>query len=341
MSVRPFGKGKWQIDYYPRGRRGMRKRFVIRGTEELAQKIEKEARQIKNAASSAVAAISLVQDLFPEYLQWYEINRSPSSYRDIKSVYKNHLKKYLGALRLKELSVRQIDFYKRMRRIEKGTNRTVTKELHYFSGFLTWCEKKYNIKRQFRIEKLPYKRPLPIILSFDEIIRLIESAEPLFRAFFLCLYSLGLRFSEVRYLKCSDIDKENFLLRVKQKGGSYKVLPLNKWVMSALEKIVPKSGYIFLSPRTGRPIVDVRKALERARVKAKISKKVYPHLLRHSVATHLLGKNINLRTIQLYLGHSQLSSTAFYTHVVTEHLKEAGRALMLDLHDKRKDIDYT
>jgi len=319
----------------------MRKRIVLTGTKELAQSVESELRKMIKTKPEPRLTEARVDDLFPEYLEWYKLNRAPSSYEDIERLYRNQFKKHLGYFRIRDLTRRQIEYYQKIR-TSQVSNRTVTKELHYFSGFLTWCEKHFDYKRSFRIEKLPYKSPIPIILSFDEVVRFIENSDTFYRAFFLCLYSLGLRFSEARFIKREDIDMENFLLRVKQKGGSYKVLPLNKWVSAALQEIMPESGYVFASKwRRGQPIRDVRGAIRRARIKAKITKKIYPHLLRHSVATHLLGKNINMRTIQIYLGHSQLSSTEFYTHVMTEHLREASKALMLDLPEKRKDVDYT
>jgi site-specific recombinase XerD len=333
MSVRQLSNGKWQIDYYPFGRKGRRIRTTISGTKEEALIIEKAVREtnIEKLSKAQIPAGNIINDIFPYYLEWYDMHRSPTTYRDLAGVFKNHLKKHFGYLRAIEINLQHIEYYKRIRKIEKGHNRTINKELYYFSGFLRWCEKNGYIKQRiFKIERLPYRRPVPIVLSFDEVVRLINAAEPFYRAFFLCLYSLGLRFSEARYLKVEDIDRENKLVRVKQKGGTFKVLPMNQWLLNAIDVIMPSKGYIFVSPITREPIRDIRRALHRARNSSGIQKHVNPHLLRHSIATHLLGKNINLRTIQQYLGHSQISTTEFYTHVVLGHLKDASNAMFPD-----------
>jgi integrase/recombinase XerD len=137
---------------------------------------------------------------------------------------------------------------------------------------------------------------------------------------------------EARQLCRQDIDFKNRILRVRQKGGSYKILPANEWLIKALEEIIPKEmppdQFIFLNKKTGRPIFQVRKALARACEKAGIKRHVYPHLFRHSVATFLMGKNINMRVIQGYMGHSKIGTTEFYTHVAVENLREAENAIM-------------
>ncbi len=102
---------------------------------------------------------------------------------------------------------------------------------------------------------------------------------------------------------------------------------------------MPKHGYIFVSKRNGQPIRDIRKAIARAKRKAGITKKIYPHLLRHSFATHLLGKNVNLRTIQQFLGHSQVGTTEWYTHVTQGHLQDAQKKLWEDYHEGEKAED--
>src|SRR5690606_38993324 len=111
------------------------------------------------------------------------------------------------------------------------------------------------------------------------------------------------------------------------KGGSYKIIPVSKWLISSLEAIAPKKkkGYIFISKRSNssgkpEPLTDVRKALKTACTVAKVSKHVTPHLFRHSIATYGMGKNVNLRVIQNYLGHADIGTTEFYTHVQNEHL---------------------
>jgi integrase/recombinase XerC len=231
-----------------------------------------------------------------------------------------------------------------MRRAEGVCNRTINKELDYFSGFRKWCERECKIPAPIsRTQRLPHKRPLPQILGIDEVIKILDASDPFYRAYFLALFSLGLRMDEARQLRWQDIDFKNRILRVKQKGGSFKILPASDWFTKALEEIMPEEPtkkelaegkktvaerFVFLNEKTGRPVFQVRKALARACEKAGITRHVYPHLFRHSVATFLMGKNINMRVIQGYMGHAKIGTTEFYTHVAVENLREAENAIM-------------
>ena len=121
-------------------------------------------------------------------------------------------------------------------------------------------------------------------------------------------------------------------IKMIQKGGEEKILPLNEMAAAAFRDLRPGKDaigpeeaekYIFLNEQTKKPVTNVRYAILRACKKAGIVKKVHPHLFRHSLATHFLGADVNLRTIQTYLGHASADATEWYTHVVTGHLKNA------------------
>lgn len=222
------------------------------------------------------------------------------------------------------------------------TNRTINKELSYVSAYLKWCRKRkhYDIA-PLQFERLAYKRPKPIVLSPDEVVRFLKAAEdePFFHALFLVLYTLGFRYSEAQYLRIKDVDFANKTVIATQKGGSDKIGALNPYLERALKKIIRKKDtpdkYIFVNHKTGRPVGDIRRALERAAAAAKITKRITPHLLRHSIATHMLTKGINLRTIQVMLGHAQVGTTEWYTHVMTEDIRSATTGMFDDMRRKR------
>jgi len=209
-------------------------------------------------------------------------------------------------------------------------------QLYYVMAFLKRCREEKNIAvRDVKMKKLTYARPIPIILSPAEVMRILEATTPFYRAVFLCLYTLGLRFSEAAHLKRDDIDFENKAVRTRQKGGSFKILPMSEPLIEALNAIKPEKvqpgAHTFISSRTGQPIVNIRKAIKNACEKAGIAKHVNPHLFRHSLATHLLGSGINLRTIQKMLGHADMGTTEWHTHVALDHLGEAGKAIGMAL----------
>lgn len=336
--------GRYYSDYFPDGRHGRRVQMALPEgiTEEEARVLDEQLRSAalksRSAKASQVkAAGQTVTSLFKKYMGWYEIHRQPRSYQDLESVFKNQISRILGKERVCNISPDHILLYKQIRSKEEVTNRTINKELHYFSGFLKWAARENFIPaRTFRIETLPHKRPVPMVLSPEEILAIIQATEPFYRAFFLCLYTLGLRMNEARQLKWEDIDFHSRSVRIQQKGGSWKLLPLPEWTADAIREIpqVEGSPFVFVSRRSGKPVSNVTKAIARACKKAGITRHVHPHLFRHSIATHLMGGNINLRVIQKFLGHAQVGTTEWYTHVALEHFSEASA--MIDRMGKRK-----
>jgi integrase/recombinase XerD len=182
----------------------------------------------------------------------------------------------------------------------------------------------------------------PGYLSYEEMERFLapsESAEPFDlrdQAVIELLYGCGLRASEAAGLRLADVSFDERVLRVSGKGGKERVVPFGASAESALRAWLDRgrplkafdaakaAGAVFVGPR-GRPIrrEDVwRLVRDRARA-AGIAKDLYPHLLRHSFATHLLWGGADLRAVQAMLGHASLSTTQIYTRVEEERLREA------------------
>jgi integrase/recombinase XerD len=190
------------------------------------------------------------------------------------------------------------------------------------------------LKRPEFREFLPYPRErqrLPGILSKEEVARLINASGNLFRrTLLMVLYGTGMRRAEVARLKIGDIDSQRMIIRVVEgKGGKDRDLPLSPALLETLRAYwrwrKPKV-YLFPS-RTHRqieqPISDktVWIACGEAAQRAAIRKRVTPHTLRHSWATHLLEAGTDLRTIQILLGHGDLETTAKYLHLSQRHLQ--------------------
>jgi integrase/recombinase XerD len=346
MTVRRRGQ-KLVIDYYPEGRKGSRKWVTLDERiqdEAIAREIEAELKKAaREPEELELQPAMLISEAFPEYLKWYKLHRAEKSWEDISYCYNRSIERILGEVVIKDINLHHITLYKTMRKAEKVTakskakgihpvrdlsNRTINKELSYISGFLRWCKDKYGIThRPFQVESLPYKRPIPMPLTFDECMSILEAAEPIYKGFFLCLFILGLRKSEARNLSREDIDRSNMTITVRQKGGSYKVLPASELLIEVLDRINPqvKKGPIFLNTRLKppRPILNYRKALIRAAKKAEIKKKVTPHIFRHSIAKYLMDHDVNMRIIQQFLGHSRISTTEYYTQVFMDNLRSA------------------
>jgi site-specific recombinase XerD len=195
-------------------------------------------------------------------------------------------------------------------------------------------------RHQFR-EFLPYPRDqhrLPTVLSREEVARLINAAGTLFRrTLLMTLYATGMRRSELACLKVSDIDSQRMIIRVVEgKGGKDRDLPLSPTLLETLREYWRwRKPRLYLFPtrtrqhRLDQPISDktVWIACSEAARRAGIRKRVTPHTLRHSWATHLLEAGTDLRTIQVLLGHGDLETTAQYLHLSQRHLQAVTNPL--------------
>jgi site-specific recombinase XerD len=177
-------------------------------------------------------------------------------------------------------------------------------------------------------------RKMPVVLSPEEVARLLQAAPGIkYKAALSVAYGAGLRVSEVVALKLSDIDSQRMMLRVEQgKGRKDRYAMLSPQLLELLRewyRLARPKGWLFpggdpVNPMTAR---QLRRACEAAAHAAEITKRVTPHTLRHSFATHLLEQNIDIRVIQVLLGHAKLESTALYTRVATTTLREVKSPL--------------
>jgi len=171
-------------------------------------------------------------------------------------------------------------------------------------------------------------RKIPVVLSPEEVARFLEAAPgPKYKAALSAAYGAGLRVSEVVALKVSDVDSQRMLLRIEQgKGRRDRFAMLSPQLLELLRdwwRIARPQVWLFpgqnpvnhLTPRQFNRVVH---AAARA---AEITKRVSPHTLRHSFATHLLEQNIYIRVIQVLLGHAKLDTTALYTRVATNTIR--------------------
>jgi integrase/recombinase XerD len=190
--------------------------------------------------------------------------------------------------------------------------------------------KRYEFRDYIPYPRVP--RKLPGILSKEEVARLINASGTLFhRTLLMVLYGTGMRRSEAARLKLADIDSQRMILRVVNgKGGKDRDLPLSPALLQTLRahwRCFKPRIYLFPSRYSGaveKPITDkaVWHISTEAARRAGIRKRVTPHTLRHSWATHLLEDGTDLRTIQLLLGHEDLETTARYLHLSAKHLQQ-------------------
>jgi integrase/recombinase XerD len=188
---------------------------------------------------------------------------------------------------------------------------------------------------------------LPVFLNFDEVELLIDAPSQSTalgfrdRTIFETLYSAGMRISELVGLKIQDIDMNRGIMKVTGKGSKQRLVPMydtlaermRTYIQIRHDSLVKKSdpGWLFLS-RTGRQLDReyVWMMIKKYCTQAGIKKNVSPHTLRHSFATHLLTNGADLRTIQIFLGHSDLSTTQRYTQVTDDK----ARGTLMNCHPR-------
>ena len=185
-----------------------------------------------------------------------------------------------------------------------------------------------------KLVRIQHPRTLPMVLSRDEVARLLNATTCLkHQAALSVAYGAGLRVGEVSALKVRDIDSERMVIRVERgKGGrdrnamlSPDLLTLLRqwWTVGRQQGVLHRDGWLFPGQHAMKPIStrQLHRIVAEAAQAAEINKRVGPHTLRHSFATHLLEDGTDIRVIQVLLGHTKLENTALYTKVATRTVR--------------------
>ena len=280
-------------------------------------------------------------DLIDQFIDFYWLTTGAS--KNTLSAYRSDLKifsKWLNNNSLIDVDKKQIQDYFSYRKDSNISASTQSRMLTCLHSFYQFLSDKKNLKID-PTEQLDYpklEKKLPIFLNVQEVERLLEApnSKSLFgqrdRAMLELLYSCGLRVSELINLSYHNINLKDEFIRIHGKGNKERLLPkgeiaidyLTKYELNSRPALLKngQSDSYFLSNRG--------KAMSRQNFfyiikdyasKAGIDKPLSPHSLRHAFATHLVQKGADLRSVQLMLGHSDISSTQLYTHIQNAQLK--------------------
>lgn len=228
-------------------------------------------------------------------------------------------------------------------------SRSVARQLSALRGFFRFLLREGLLGRDpTEGVKTPHAwRRLPQCLSLGEIERLLEAPDARTpeglrdRAILHLLYASGLRVSELCHLQLSDVNHELGVVRIVGKGNKQRLAPVGRPALEALQAYLEEgrarllgrrsSPYLFVSVR-GAPLTRqaVWKLLRKHALRAGLDRRVWPHAIRHSFATHLLEGGADLRSVQLMLGHADISTTQIYTHLIRSRLRQT-----LDEHHPR------
>lgn len=242
------------------------------------------------------------------------------------------------SFRLEQLSDKTLFLYLTHLRAKGLKNRSMARHLSSLRGFFAFAvgEKWYKTDPGTLLEnpKLPKKLPdfltkeeMSLLLALPNIETKLGMRD---KAMLELLYAAGLRVSELIQMKVLDYDPQVGLLKVFGKGAKERLIPihyaaqeiLNRYLNNTRPTFQPAEDYMFLN-RSGKGLTrqGVWKMIKTMAAKVKIRSTISPHTFRHSFATHLLEGGADLRTVQLLLGHADISATEIYTHIQAGRLR--------------------
>ena len=254
------------------------------------------------------------------YLKGYSTN-TIKTYKACLNAFFNHHINY----EIESLSKQDILNYMELI-VKKGYSKSTQNQ--HINAIKYYYEKFLNREREFYFVERPIKdKKLPIVLSKSEVQHIISSTYNLKRRTILAvIYSCGLRVSELINLKIADIDNKRMVINIKNaKGNKDRQVQLTESILH-LSRVYYKNYkpicYLINGQNGDKySATSIQKIIKSSSKKAGINKKVTPHTLRHSFATHLLENGTDIRFIQTILGHNDIKTTQIYTHVSSTHLK--------------------
>lgn len=271
----------------------------------------------------------------PKFLTYLEIEKNYSDHTLLN--YKIDLDEFfdfLNGMAFKDVDYPALRRYVAHIRQRNLKPRSVARKLSCLRSFFKYLQREEIIEKNpaalLMTPKLDKK--LPNFLSEGEAITLIESpkhdkvSELRDRAIFETLYSAGIRVSELVGLNENSVDMIGNVIRVMGKGKKERIVPIGDKAVDAIKEYCDsrprKSQALFLN-KSGQRLTtrSIRNIINKHIQRTSIHKKISPHALRHSFATHLLNRGADLRSVQELLGHQNLSTTQIYTHLTTEKLK--------------------
>jgi len=278
------------------------------------------------------------QDWIDRFLQYLRIEKGVAentiqSYKHDLAMYREHL----DSTRLVEARPADVSGFLKFLYVRKLKPRSATRAFAAVRGLHKFLilEKAAEQNPTITVERPRWWKPLPNVLALEEVDRLLASPKEdtprglRDRAMLEVLYATGLRISELLGLKLNGVNVEAGFVRCMGKGSKERIVPLGASAAEAVSaylrsrRVRMPTDYLFLNNRGNKlSRMGFCKILRFYRVQAGIRKKLTPHVLRHSFATHLLERGADLRAVQTMLGHSNISTTEIYTHVMRERLKE-------------------
>ena len=299
-----------------------------------AQLYDNELKRAHRPSISTVVAPTF-EKILPEFLEWYGLHRQPRSLSAWLTGW-NNLAPFFEKIKPNHLTPQLIDQYKTHRLNQKAgvrknnvCKRTVAKELANLSAIVSYAvERNCCEPLPFKIRgfsKKQTKAPQKIIPSPEKIALMLEKTRNDVKPLYKLIYYAGLRSEEARTLKAKDVDLEMGILRIVGKGDKQRIVPIAAQLKPILEEELKgkkPEDILMISHRTGRPYSSNIGRLDGAAKQAGITSHISCHTLRHCFGTHATYWGMNLRTVQMLMGHSESTTTEIYTTLAATFLSK-------------------
>jgi len=268
---------------------------------------------LKRKLGKQTRGVLTISAISEKYIDWVHLHQSPKTAQDKKRMLFSQILPFFGHLIPDHITTETIEYYKKKRLEGRKILRQVTLELLCLRAMVKWAAKNgYCNDSLPHYDNLPYNRPLPDIANPEEIEAIIQATTDQFhKSLFLALYHAGLRSQEARALRWTDINFDQKYLRVLGKGNKQRIVPMSHRLAEEL--------MLHKETATDREFVwgnigSFKTAFKASVRRAGITKKITPHKLRHSFASHNLEGGTDLRSIQDMLGHTDIQTTQIYLH---------------------------
>lgn len=327
MSVRHLHHNTYRIDLYMPGRKRFYKDIHAKSKLEAVLVEQEYKKQLGRMTYDAYS----IQQISEKYLEHIKNRQSPLTYRDKFRMINVAILPFFGRMLPDHITpVLLSDFEKRRIKDIGLRKREINLEKMCLASMVKWALEEGLCNNPLPKDKpLNYKRPNPEYLSREELLAVLDQMSLKHRGLFMCLYVAGLRSAEARFLQWDDVHFDSSFIKVVGKGEKQRIVPMAKPLQKVLQTLKNENlpgRYCFPSLHGGGPLTDIRKPLWTAMRKAGITRRITPHMLRHSFATFLLESGADLRSIQKAMGHSDISTTSLYMNVVLKQMENMVKA---------------
>ncbi len=328
-------RGKiWYIDYVVNGRRIKKRVGSSKSVAELALK-DIEVKIAKNELGF-LPKDSDLQKLFQEFLEYSKTNHSPATIKRYKAIidnFKGYLAKFPFITKLSQLDAKMFEDYKALRKGQEANPNTINMELQVLKSIwfmaIKWGYANLNPLRSVEFIRVMRKTEARF-LTKQEIDKLLAASDEWQRPIFYAFLQTGMRLQELMTLEWSDVDFERRKIKIRVKEDwtpktSEREIPISDGLMDVLLKLKKNAiGTIVFHDGEGQKIQKnkLRKELMKVTKKAGFPDVTKIHTLRHTFASHLVMKGVDLATVKKLMGHSDIDTTMIYSHLAQDHLSD-------------------